>query len=417
MLRKSFFLWILSLFLIPMGFAAAEASSPPVQKLTLNDCLKMGYAYSKDLQVAAKNRKVAEEGVKQAEAALGLTVGYNVSRTQSDSSFNSGSISFDFPAFNYHKLRNALKVAEIQLESARENERRAKLQVAYDIKKAFYTLWLQEQKLAVAKSSYDNLGEHYQIIKKYCEIGKKAGFELLEAEVNWKEQKARVTSAQSNVELAKLDLAILIGIDLNHDFQIIYDASLQQLPEQYQITLQSLLEKAKDQRPDIRQAVLDIQVAELNVAIAKAGNNPALSLSASQNDMDKDLKVMVGVSGKLYDNHLNGSKVKAAEEKLEIARVNESKTMDSMRQSVQKVYQNIQVDLENALAYQANITLHKEHLRLTEVRYNAGMSTIMEVKDRQLDLDQAWNNYYGQVASYLTDLARLDLELGLVDEK
>lgn len=417
MLRKSFFLFILSVLLIPMSFAAAETTPPPAQKLTLEDCLKMGYAYSKDLQTAAKNTQVAEESVKQAEAALGLTVGYSVSRTQADSSYDSGSISLNFPVFNYNKLRNTLKAAQIQLESARENERQTKLQVTYDIKKAFYALWLQEQKLAVAKSSYDNLGEHYQIIKKYCDVGKKPEFELLEAEVNWKEQKAQVTSAQSNVALAKLDLAILIGVDPNQDFQIAYDSSLQQLPKQYQTALQSLLEKAKEERPDIRQAAQDIKVAELNVAIAKAGNNPTLSLSGSQNDLDNDFKVILGVSGTLYDNKLNASKVKAAEKKLEIAKVHEAKTLDSMRQSVQKVYQNIQVDLENAWAYQANIDLHKEDLRLTEIRYNAGMSTIMDVKDRQLELDEAWNNYYEEVASYLTDLARLDFEVGIAGEK
>ncbi len=97
---------------------------------------------------------------------------------------------------------------------------------------------------------------------------------------------------------------------------------------------------------------------------------------------------------------------------VEIARLNQLKTSDKARQTVQKIFETIRVDLENALVFRANINLAMEDLRLTEIRYTAGMATIMDVKDRQLGLDEARNDYYRKVASYLTDLAELDLVIG-----
>ncbi len=413
MLRKLWLFLIIALMLIPSAMAlAAEPAPPPARQLTLEACLQSGFEYSQELQIATKKVRVAEESVRQAKAALGLTVGYNVSRTEADSPYTSGTISLDLPVFNRNKLSNALKVAELQLKSAREDERQAKLELTYNIKSTFYDLWLAEQKLAVAESSSENLGEHYRTVKKYCEVGKKAEYELLEAEVAWKEQKAEVTSARSDLEIAELALATLIGIERDRDFEIVDDSSILQIPEQFSAELRTLLAQAEKQRPALRQAAWEIEIAKLNVAIAKANNNPSLSLSGSQNDLNNDLQFTLGVNGTLWDNKATDSKVNAAEEKVEIARLSEVKTRDQMRQSVQKVYQSIRVDLEKAQAYKANIDLCQEDLRLTEIRYSAGMSTIMDVRDRQLALDKAQNNYYQAVASYITDGAKLDLELG-----
>ncbi len=412
-LRKRILTLLIGLILVPAAMAKAATPPQSTPKLTLAACLEAGFAYSQDLQTATSNIRIAQESVNQAKAALGPSLGYSVSHVESGAAnYNSGTVSLDFPVFNRNKLLNNLKVAELQLANAREDERQAKLELTYDIKNAFYDLWLKEQKLAVAVSSDENFGEHYQTIKKYCEVGKKAEYELLEAEVAWKEQKAEVSSARSNVTLAKLTLAMLIGLDREQGFQIVYDASIQQAPEQYPIELPTLLAQAEKQRPDLRQATQKIEIAKLNVDIVKATNNPTFALSGTQNDLNKQFQYTLGVSGTLYDNQSTAAKVRTAEEKIKIARLSAVKTRDQMRQNVQKVYQTILVDLEHIQAYQANINLTKEDLRLTEIRYTAGMSTIMDVRDRQLALDKARNNYYQAVASYITDLAKLDQELG-----
>jgi outer membrane protein TolC len=167
------------------------------------------------------------------------------------------------------------------------------------------------------------------------------------------------------------------------------------------------------QRPDLRQSGINLEIAKLNVDITKGTNKPSVTLAASQTDMaGSDLQFTLSVSGKLYDNKAKASKVRAAEEKLEIAKISDKQIHDTVRKSVQTIYQNLQVNLENANAYKANIQLSKESLRMTELSYSEGRSTIMDVKDAQLDLDEAQNNYYQTVCSYITYLARLDFEVG-----
>ncbi len=406
----------LVLFPVCIALAVETASPSPARVLSWENCLELGFTNSQDLQMAAKNVQVAQENVKQAKAALGVTVDYSIVRandhTNTDSiEYNSGTLSLNLPFLNYFKLSNSLKVAELELAKAREEERQARMELTFEIRKALYSLWLKERELAVAQASYDNLGQHYQTIKKMYGVGNKAGYELLEAEVAWKGQKAEVISALSDLSLAKLALATLTGIDKDQDIQLVYDPSLQQLPEKIQLTLQTLLDKAEKQRPDLVQAKQNMEIAQFNLRIAKSNNLPALSLAWTQTDLNDESQLALSINGTLFDNKATAAKVKAAERMVEIARLNQLKTSDKARQTVQKIFETIRVDLENAFVFKANIDLAAEDLRLTEIRYTAGMSTIMDVKDRQLALDKARNDYYRKSASYLTDLAELDLEI------
>jgi len=79
---------------------------------------------------------------------------------------------------------------------------------------------------------------------------------------------------------------------------------------------------------------------------------------------------------------------------------------------VDQVLKKLEENREVILANQANITLAEEALKLTEIRFQSGMATTMDVIDAQLALDQALNGYYGGVYAYLTTLAQLDLAIG-----
>ncbi|HBE78640.1 MAG TPA: hypothetical protein DDW65_12820, partial [Firmicutes bacterium] len=84
----------------------------------------------------------------------------------------------------------------------------------------------------------------------------------------------------------------------------------------------------------------------------------------------------------------------------------------TIRLDVQQGIQDLSADLETIAASQASIDLSKENLRLTQSRFNAGMSTTMDIMDAELALDKASNTYYTNISAYLTSQAKLDLSVG-----
>jgi outer membrane protein TolC len=447
MVRK---LWlplvVLTLLSVPWIVSAAEVTRPQDKTLTLANCLEIGYANSQDLELAEKNMNVAQEGVRQAAGSFWPTLNYALNYQKANAgsvtyvplSTNSsgwtwqtidipdhsysGTLSLKLPLYSGGKLTGSLKVALLKLASAREDERAAKQKLTYNIKAAFYSLWLTEQELKVAQGSYDNLKQHFEQVEKYYQVGSKSKYELLKAEVAWKKQQPTVIAAESSVINAKLNLATLIGMGKDQDLAIRYDDSLLQVPDQITLTLQPLLEQAYQSRPEIHQAIQNTQIAKLNTKIAKAGYKPTLSLSgtygndgtsSSPNDWnDETWTLSVGLNGLLFDGPTTLSKIKEAKTNEQIAAIKDSKTRDSIRQDVQTVLQGLKEDLSSINSNQANIDLAKESLRMTEIRFEAGMNTTLDVKDAQLSLDEAADGYYEGVSAYLTASAKLDYVLG-----
>jgi outer membrane protein TolC len=448
MLRKLILpLFIFTLLSFPWMVSAAENPQPQDKPLSLDDCLGIGYSNSQDLKLAVKNLNIAEEGVKQAAGSFWPTLQYalNYKKTSSgsvayiptgtttdgawkwqavdtpDHSY-SGTISLNLTLYSGGKLTKNLKVALLKLASAKEDQRAAKQKLTYNIKADFYSLWLAEQELKVAKNSYDNLKQHFEQVEKFYKVGSKSKYELLQAEVAWKKQQPMVIAAENSVEIAKLNLATLIGTSKNQDLKIGYDDSLLQVPDQITLSLQSLLEEAYQKRPETHQAIQNTQIAKLNSAIAKAAYKPTLSLSGTYgNDgdtsavsdwNDETWTLSVGLSGLLFDGRTTLSKIKEAKINEQIAAIQDTKTRDSIRQDVQTALQGLKEDLSSINSNQANIDLAKESLRMTEVRFEAGMNTTLDVKDAQLSLDEAADGYYEGISAYLTALAKLDYVLG-----
>ncbi|HEX7715607.1 MAG TPA: TolC family protein, partial [Bacillota bacterium] len=317
---------------------------------------------------------------------------------------------------------NSLKLARLKLASAVEDERKAKQQLTYSVKEAYYRLWLAEKMQGVAKSSYDNMERHYQRINSLYKAGTASRFDLLQAQVKWDNQKPSVIKAENGVKLARLSLATIIGIEPNREFQVEYDPSRLQLPEKVELSAQVVAEEAYQQRPELHQMQQLVEVAKANEALAKAGYLPNVALSYNyslQGGSDIFLKnasntVTLGVSlsGVAFDGFATPARVKSASENLELTRINEVNIKNQIRLETEQALQSLEESLETIRANQANIDLAQESLKMTQARFAAGMATTMDITDAQLVLDQASNGYYQGVSSYLTALAKLDLVAG-----
>jgi outer membrane protein len=438
---------ILALLCLPLtAFAADNGGGAQTKALTLVDCLKTGYDNSQDIKKAAKSVDVAWEGVKQAAGGFFPTLKYSLGYEKDsyntvnyvpvdksgtywtwkeidsgDQAF-SGALTLSWTLYDGGKLTGNLKVAWLDLDSAKEDLRSAKQELTYNIKAYFYALWLAEQQLKVAQASYDNLQQHYEQVKKQFEVEKKAKYDLLKAEVAWKEEEPTLLSAKNSVKTAKLNLATAIGLGKQADVEISYGDAILQIPAQPEMNFQSLLDEAYQQRPEIRQSEQNIKISKWNRVIARAGYLPSLTLSGTSSNEgatsdykewdDKTWTLSVGMSGLIFDGPTTLSKIKEAKLNEQIATIKDTQERDTVRKDVQSAIQNIQQYYASVGVNQDNVALDQEALRMTQIKFDAGMATTLDVKDAQLSLDEAGDDYYQEIANYLNALAKLDYVLG-----
>lgn len=435
MFRKSLILFLVCIAMtLPALILAADEpqSQSQPELLTLEQCLNLAYKNSSLLKASAKNVEIAQLQVRQSFGSFLPAINYSITGTASNDplamtnymskEYSTGTLSITEKIYTGGLLTAKYHLTKYGLDSALEEQRKAKQQLTYNVKQAFYQFWLAQQMVEVAKASYKNAERRYQQQKAFYNVGNTSKVELLQAQVQWESLKPLVINSQNAWEAAKLNLAILLGIDKNHSFSIHVDSSQMHLPEKVDVSFEILLDHAYRNRPDIRQMKNNIEISKLNTKMVSAGYKPMISLSASSQGSYINLNpanwkgswftLSLNLSGVLFDGLVTQAKVSEAKKNEELIAIRDSSLRDQVRVEIELAIQSLHANLASARASQATINLAKESLRLIQAKFEAGMATNMDITDAQLKLDQALNGYYSGLSAYLTALANLDLVTG-----
>ncbi|HOP74203.1 MAG TPA: TolC family protein [Bacillota bacterium] len=419
---------LITLIFLLAGSVTTWAVDHPSNVLTLEKALELAYQNSKSLKAASQKVSIAREDLKKAEAAFVPSVDYSFGLlkygeeqqlTQSDEGA-SGSINATWPIYTGNKLELALQIAKSQLSIALENERQVKQELTYNVKEAYYRVWMAEELLKVAQSSYANLDQHLMKVKQLYNVGNASKYDVLQAEVQKESLKPQIIKAENNVTLAKLALATLIGLDKNNSFTVQHhETEIQPNPLP---STDQLIHLAYNNRSELKQLKLQHQIVNCQVKLAASEYKPNIYISGSYgfesskwspNDWDPQFKLILGIQGNFYKATVK-PEVESAKGQLELLTIQENDLKDSIHLQVEQAVQNILESTETIKANQANIELAKESLRMTQARYDAGMATTMDVTDAQLALDKALTGYYQGISDYLIACAKLDLVTAVI---
>lgn len=444
MYRKTLILlFVLITMAFPTAIWAMEDSQPQSQPevLTLDQCLDLAYQNSPSLKAAAKSVEIAQQQLRGARAGFMPTVSYSVTGSNySDPSAQTGYndegiieiFSVSQKLYTGGLITSRYKIAKYNLDNALEDQRKAKQQMTFTVKQAYYQVWLAEQMLEVSKSSFKNAERRYQQQKAFYEVGNTSKVELLQAQVQRESMKPQIISIQNMFDAAKLNLRILLGIEKGRSYTINADLTQLQLPEEVNITLETVLADAYKNRPDMRSMKNLVEISQLSTKMAYAGYKPILSLSGNfqgintieskplpppysglyTNTWSKNLTLSLNLAGVVFDGFNTQARIAEAKKNEELIAIRDSSLKDQVQVEIELAIQNINANLATARASQANINLAKESLRLIQAKFDAGMATTMDVTDAQVKLDQALNGYYSGFAVYLTAQAKLDLVSG-----
>jgi outer membrane protein len=436
--------WLFLVFLlVPLRvYAALPVAEPQSAVLSLEQCLRLAFSNSEAVQIAAQNVAKAQEGVKQAQSGFFPTLGYQFGYSNisgdlpvdgwplghplySPERVTKGSVTLTQPLYTAGKLTYGLKLAQLQLDSALENERKVKQDLTCNVKAAYYQVWVAEKMLTVARDALKNLDRHVDQVQKFYEAGTASKYDLCRAQVQRDTLKPPVIKAENAVVLVKLNLATLIGDDRERQFTVVVRTEQLQFSKEMPSQVAALLGPAYQNRVELRQVQLLKQGNDLKVALVRAEYQPNLLLTGNyggKNYGGKDAgfaenwkentTITLAIQGSLNMGGATRSKVAAAKDDQAIVLLQESALKNQIRLEVQQGVQAITDSLAAIRANQSNITLAQETLKYTQTRFDSGMATTIDIMDSQLALDQALNGYYQGIANYLIALAKLDQVVG-----
>ncbi len=412
----------------PQGQTAAPIT------LTLQDALQRARANSVQFQAAVAELGLAREDRVQARA--GLLPGVNATTAYLYTQGN-GTPSGRFIANNgvheYVAQGNAHQVVNLALgqfsdyrrAQAAEALARAKAEIAarglvVTVVDSYYGLVVAERKYGSTQQAAQEAQRFLTISQELERGGEVAHSDVIKAQLQTNDRQRDLQESQLAMHKARTGLAVLLFADFNQNFTVVDDlAQPKPLPE-----FPEIQQLAKQNNPDLRQALAALKVANEEVAVARGAHFPTLTLDywygidanhfATRTDGIKNLGYAAAATLTLpvFNWGATQSKVKQADLRRRQAQVELSATQRGLVANLQTFYGEAATAQSELDTLRNSAQLAAESLRLTTLRYQAGDATVLEVVDAQNTLTQARNAYDDGEARYRLALATLQTLTG-----
>lgn len=413
-------------------------------EITIDDYIKLVEKNSKQLLQAAKDIEIADATEKtvraQAYPAIGAELGYTRNLTDieqtmpvavdgsggfiykdidvnTDNEFSFG-LSLNQQIFNM-KVFNAIKASrEFKLMSS----------YIYDIqnqtvitlaKKVYYQNVLLEKLLDVKIEVEENSRENYLNIKKKFENGLVSQFELLRSEVDWKMKIPETTQARKNLDLAKINLKNLAGIQLDDEVLLISDINdYPAIPEI--VPISDILKE----RPDYKSLVREMSLREINIKAAMSDHYPTVSgnimygVSTGSDDFSLDsdkttiTQIGIKVSLPIYSGGALSAQDRKAKSEFEQTEIKLDQLTENIMSEINSIYLTLRETNERIESASATMETAQQAYEIAQTSFDSGMATQLDLKDASLSLELAKINHISAIYEYLAASFDWDMAIG-----
>ena len=401
--------------------------------LTLADAISGAKANSPQFQSALTALGLAREDRVQARAALlpsisyansfvytqgngtttGVFIGNNgvheyISQGIAHEAFGFGSLP------DYQRARAAQAVAQAKAEIAARG-------LVVTVVQAFHGLLAVQEKTASISQASDEAQHFLDLSKKLEAGGEVAHSDVVKAQIQANEQQRQLQDTKLAEENARLALAVLVFPNFFQNFTVVNDlAAAPTLPP-----LADVQEMAKNKNPELHAAFAALEVANKEVTAARAGHLPYLTvdwfygIDANQfATYDRNgfrnlgYSAVASLNMPVFSWGATQSKVKRAELQRHQAQVELSAAQRQALADLQSFYAEAQTARGQLDILRNSAELATESLRLTNLRYQAGEASALEVVDAQNTLTAARNAYHDGEARYHLAIANLQTLTG-----
>ena len=337
----------------------------------------------------------------------------------------SGGISASLPVFA-PALYQSMKLTKADVELAVEKARASRLDMINQVTKAFYQLLLAQDSYNVLQKSYKQSEDNYNIVKAKFEQGSVSEYDKISADVQMRSLKPSVVSAGNGVNLAVLQLKVLLGLDST--LPMVVEGNL----KDYEMAM--FTRQAQPQPNDIvggnttlRQLNMNYDMLQKNLKLKYTNFMPVLALSFQYmyTTLGNDWKISnyqwnpystigLSLSIPLFKGG-NFSQVKQT--KLQIKQLDQTRinTERQLKMQAQSYLDNMAASTEQVVSNKEAVLQAQKGRTIAEKRYEIGRGTILELNSSEVALTQAELTYNQSIYDYLVAKANLDLVMGVED--
>jgi outer membrane protein TolC len=287
------------------------------------------------------------------------------------------------PVFNGGKEYLGIKQAKLASEAASQDRARARQETVFNVVKAYYGLLLAKEYDKVAIQSLETSAANVKLAEARFKAGTVLQSDLLRAKVQYAEVKEMASRSENGVKLAAANLNFAMGVPQDAQYAFEGALSAQDMKE----GLDEMISGAFSLRPDLYAVGLNRKNAEANISQARTDYIPSLNLMGqvdwnsdriAGNDA-KSWAVMAVLQWNLFDGLVTTSRVREATANAGRMRAMEEQMRSGVQLQVRQAYYNLAASIDRIAATSSSVQEAEEGFRIVQKRYEAGMTTLVDV--------------------------------------
>lgn len=396
--------------------------------MTLDKCIELALGNNPQINAAFHDILASDARIKQVWAnyfpQLSWQTGYTkIKQLQlSDAlgqnlTFNYyilGQITLQQMLYDFGVTQNQATIKRLDYEAYKTTLSATINDVIYQTKDAYYNLLYAFENRRVAEDTVKKFEMFYNQAKAFYEIGLNPKVDVTIAEVNLSNAKLQLIQADNAVNLAVAKLNNVMGVPFIDKYNV--QERLQYNP--VDVTFNQSVEIARDARPELKLAEIKVESANQTLKLVKKSYFPTISIEGQYQRGGRSWNSNYGynLGGYLNFPTINGmlikNEIKEARYLYDKEIANAKNTQNSIYLEIQNAYLTLEEKKNQMPVAILGVKQAKENYELSYGRYRVGEASPTELKDAQINYQQAQLTYYNSLYQYNTSKAALEKAIG-----
>ena len=326
------------------------------------------------------------------------------------------------PLFTGGKISGAQDAAEYASEATKEDFKKDRSDVIYNIKAAYWNMYRAIEFKKFVDENVAQIKAHATDAENMMKQGLLTNNDLLKVQVQLSDALVRQIDATNNVRLSTIALNNTLGVPLSTEIEL---ASSISVTERAWESIDVLVKKAFEKRPEIVGMDARIKASESSLSSAQGGWWPQVFLTGNYNylrpnqrvfpskDEFKDTwDVTLSVSFDIWNWNQTGHQTTQAEAQVAQAQEGLSMMKDGVTLEVTQQYLSVLQAKERKNVSEQGVRQAEENYRVTNERYKKGLNVNSDLLDAEVALLQAKLNLTQSLVDYELSMARLARAVG-----
>jgi outer membrane protein len=326
-------------------------------------------------------------------------------------------VTVDQVLYDAGQTRNALKSAELATKVSSEEQRRTQMDVISGAARAYYGAVLAAESLKTADQAVRSAEADLRRAESVRAAGMSTDVDVLSIRVHLAAVNEQRINRAADLDVAKAALNDALGLPLDTPHTLSTPLAPLDLPD---VEVNQLEKEAGQGRPEARESQLATNLARVQADSLRSAYLPQVTFRGAF-EADRQRFVtrgganwMAGISLRwnLFNGNADKSRINEAGYMLERAQADQERTGSAVRLQVRRAYADFRAAQQRIEVARASVAEAEESLRITQNRYEAGMSNVTDLLRNETAVLESRTRYLAAIHDQRVAATMLELSAG-----